>query len=666
MSATIRSEFPLQVEVRDPVWITLPDGTRLATTLWLPVTAAEVPVVVELIPYRRRDGTVFRDVELHPYLAGNGVAYARVDLRGSGDSDGILVDEYSSQEQADCCDVIDWLSKQDWCTGSVGMCGISWGGFNALQVAALQPPALKAIITLCASDDRHADDVHYMGGAMLTENISWSNVMMAMNALPPDPQIRADWREVWMARLAANSCWAERWITHATRDDYWRQGSICEDYSRIKIPVLAGAGWDDSYSNFVLRLLHNLAGPRLGILGPWSHAFPCRGSPGPHIGWLQECLRWWKHWLGGEATGIMDEPMLRVWLSGQEQPAAAYDMHEGRWAGERMWPSANAAPQKLFLNRGKLNPVAEPAAALTIRSPATAGIECGRWGGYGGGAPDLPLDQRREDARALCFDTEPLDAPMTLIGAPVLALDVTSDQPFGHLFARLCVVAPDGISSLACYGVLNLARRNGMDRNDALPVGQAVPVTLRLDDLARDVPAGYRLRLAISNQHWPILWPQPGLATFVISQGVLTLPVHAGGAVAVAWQPPEIAPLLVTETLAGGESSRVISHDVGSGEVKVSLRDHVGRTRILDRDIEVFDGSSEEYLIHSDDPLCASMTSETLTGTKSGPVDASVLARTSLSADATHFNLSWLVETRDHGDVIHRVEGSKRLPRGGL
>ena len=242
---------------------------------------------------------------------------------------------------------------------------------------------------------------------------------------------------------------------------------------------------------------------------------------------------------------------------------------------------------------------------------------------------------------------------------------MTSDQPFCHLIARLCVVAADGVSSLACYGVLNMARRNGMDQNDPLPVGRPVRVTLQLNDLARDIPAGYRLRLALSNQHWPILWPQPGLVRCSISAGVLTLPVFEGGD-PVNWQASEIAAPVASETLEAGESSRVILHDVGSGEVTVSLREHAGRVRILDRNIDVFDGSNEVYTIHADDPLCASMTSETLTGTKSGAVDARVLARTSLSADATHFNLSWVVETQNHGATIHRMEGSKRLPRGGL
>jgi pimeloyl-ACP methyl ester carboxylesterase len=277
----IRDTFPLRVDVVDPVWITMDDGVRLAATLWRPITAGMVPVVVELIPYRRRDGTVFRDVELHPWLAGHGIAYLRVDLRGSGDSDGILTDEYTPREQEDCAAVIAWAADQPWSNGNVGMCGISWGGFNALQLAARQPPALKAIITLCASDDRHSDDVHYMGGAMLTENISWSNVMMSMNALPPDPAIRPDWREIWQARLEANRPWAERWIRHATRDGYWRQGSICEDYSKVKVPVLAAAGWDDSYSNFVLRLIENLSARASAFSGPGATPSRAAALPDP-------------------------------------------------------------------------------------------------------------------------------------------------------------------------------------------------------------------------------------------------------------------------------------------------------------------------------------------------------------------------------------------------
>lgn len=647
----IRDTFPLRVDVVDPVWITMDDGVRLAATLWRPITAGMVPVVVELIPYRRRDGTVFRDVELHPWLAGHGIAYLRVDLRGSGDSDGILTDEYTPREQEDCAAVIAWAADQPWSNGNVGMCGISWGGFNALQLAARQPPALKAIITLCASDDRHSDDVHYMGGAMLTENISWSNVMMSMNALPPDPAIRPDWREIWQARLEANRPWAERWIRHATRDGYWRQGSICEDYSKVKVPVLAAAGWDDSYSNFVLRLIENLSGPRLGILGPWSHAFPCRGTPGPHIGWLQESVRWWRHWLCGEANGIMEEARLRVFVLDDEPISAAAEAHAGRWLALD-WPSGRH--ERIALGEG------------SVRSAADAGIDCGRWGGYGGGAPDLPLDQRAEDARALCFDLPVLREKLTLIGRPLLSMKIGSDQSFGTVTARLCSVAPDGASRLISYGVLNLARRRGMDRNEPMRPGEAEEVRFALDDLARDIPAGHHLRLALSGQHWPVLWPQPGLVTLSVAGAELILPVHPGKGPEPQFEPAAIAPPIVTQELEPGIHLRRITRDIGLGCVEIELNEDAGKTLIPNRGIAVFDGSREIYRIAPDDPLCASMESITRTGTASGPLDAAILARTGLRSDTTHFTLSWSVETRNHGEVIHQAGGEIRLPRGGL
>src|SRR6056297_4270871 len=106
------------------------DGTRLAARIWMPDDAAEkpVPAVVEYIPYRKRDGVRLRDETMHPYVAGHGYACVRVDLRGSGDSDGVLTDEYLPQELDDGIEVIRWLAAQHWCSGRVGMIGISWGG----------------------------------------------------------------------------------------------------------------------------------------------------------------------------------------------------------------------------------------------------------------------------------------------------------------------------------------------------------------------------------------------------------------------------------------------------------------------------------------------------------------------------------------------------------
>ncbi|HKK29968.1 MAG TPA: CocE/NonD family hydrolase, partial [Alphaproteobacteria bacterium] len=334
--------FPLPVIEEANVFIPLVDGTQLAARIWRPEESARrpVPAILEYIPYRKRFGTAARDEVTHPYLAGHGYACVRVDLRGSGESDGVLEDEYLPQELNDGVEVIAWLAEQDWCDGNVGMMGISWGGFNGLQIAALQPPALKAIVTLCSTDDRYADDIHHMGGCLLSDNLSWASVMFAYNSLPPDPALVGDrWREMWMERMRGSGLWLEKWLEHQRRDDYWKHGSINEDYGAVQCPVYAVSGWADGYSNAVFRLLANLEVPRRGLIGPWSHRYPHFGVPGPAIDFLRDMLRWWDQWLKGIETGVMKEPMLRAWMQESVPPTASYMHRPGRWVGEPAWPS---------------------------------------------------------------------------------------------------------------------------------------------------------------------------------------------------------------------------------------------------------------------------------------------------------------------------------------
>ncbi|QKC95670.1 CocE/NonD family hydrolase [Mesorhizobium sp. NZP2298] len=665
----VRTEFPFAVETVDPLWIALADGTRIAATLWRPRTEGKVPVVVEMVPYRRRDGTVARDIDIHPWLAGHGIACARIDIRGSGDSDGDLADEYLPREQEDACEIIAHLAAQAWCNGNVGMTGISWGGFNALQVAARRPPALKAIITNCATDDRYADDIHYMGGALLTEQEMWSNFMLVKKAMAPDPHIVGDvWHAMWMSRLAKTSSLSEVWLAHQRRDDYWRQGSVCEDHSAIECAVMAVCGWEDSYSNFVPRLLEHLPGPKLGIVGPWSHAYPCRGAPGPLIGYLQEALRWWRHWLCGEDTGIMDEPLYRVWITGEERPRPFYlPDHAGNWAAEDHWPSPRIERRTLHLNAAGLGSEPAPGATLSVRSPATAGRDCGRWGGYGGACPDMPIDQRREDGMALCFDTRPLDDDLTLLGAPELDLLVSVDQPHVNLAARLCDVYPDGTSALMTYGVLNLSHRDSHEHPTPCPVGMPFRVKLKLNDFARTVPKGHRIRLALANQHWPILWPQPKLSTLSVSSGdsTMMLPVRPSSPRDrdVRFEPAETAPPVPTTTLDEGFDRRVVTDDVGSGVQTIALTSDHGRRRYDDRAITVSSANSDTMSIRSDDPLSAKLVTEYRWAIASGDADTEAIAVTELTSDETHFNLSWRLEARERGTLVHSASATQRIRR---
>ena len=666
--AVVRTEYPYRVLTEDPVFVTLADGTRIAATVWRPDTAERVPVVVEMIPYRRRDGTVFRDFEIHPYLAGFGVASIRFDLRGSGDSDGLLTDEYLPLEQSDACELIAWAAAQSWSNGNVGMQGISWGGFNSLQVAAHRPPALKAIITLCASDDRYADDIHYMGGALITEQEMWSNFMLAKNAMPPDPRIvGARWREMWEARREANRSLSEVWLGHQRRDAYFKQGSVIENYSRITCAVLAIAGWEDSYSNFVPRLLAGLKGPRLGIQGPWTHAFPNRGAPGPNIGYLQECLRWWKHWLSGEPTGIMDEPMYRVWIGAKERPKPYYfPDHKGSWAAESSWPSPRIKNEVFYLNAG-LDRAPMPGPVRIVRSPATAGTDCGRHGGYGGTVPDMPVDQRREDGQGLCFDTAILEDDLVLLGAPVLDIEVTVDQPQANLIARLCDVYPDGTSAQMTYGVLNLSHRNSHEFPEACPVGVPFKVRLQLNDFGRMIPKGHRIRVGLATQHWPIVWPQAKLVNLSVAPGAgtLTLPVRPPSELdaQVRFEPPEVSAPVPSTELVADTNSRIHQDDVGTGLRTITLTTDGGRTRIDDRGIEVTSKTVDRFEIRSDDPLSARLVSIYDWGIKSGAADTEARSCTELTADETHFTLTWRVDCYEAGKVVHSAGRTKRIKR---
>jgi len=291
---------PHAVREVENAWITLADGCRLAVRLWLPAAAdsTPVPAILEYIPYRKRDFMRRRDEGMHRWFAGHGYASVRVDMRGSGESDGILDDEYLLLEQDDALEVIAWIARQPWCSGAVGMMGKSWGAYNALQVAARRPAALKAIVAVMGTDDRFAECIHYSGGCLLNDNFWWGCIMQIFNARPPDLEIVGErWREMWLSRLKAERFWPEIWLQHQTLDEYWRHGSVCFDYEAIACPTWFWGGWADLYRDTPFRLAKNLKIPHKVTMGPWAHLYPHEGAPAPAVGFLQEALRWWDLWL---------------------------------------------------------------------------------------------------------------------------------------------------------------------------------------------------------------------------------------------------------------------------------------------------------------------------------------------------------------------------------
>ena len=397
-------------------------------------------------------------------------------LEAAASSDGLLFDEYAKQEQDDGVEVIAWLAAQPWCSGVVGMMGISWGGFNGLQIAARRPPALKAIVTICSTDDRYADDAHYMGGTLLTAaDLSGPRSFSAQCAFRPT----RCWSAIAGGRCGWSACenvplFFELWLQHQRRDAYWKHGSVCEDYAAIQCPVYAVGGWTDAYKNAIPRLLEGLTVPRKGLIGPWAHGYPHFALPGPQIGFLQEMLRWWDYWLKGIDTGVMDEPMLRAWMTESVKPASHHEALPGRWVAEPSWPPPGITPRRLFLTDEGLRDEPAPLTARALCSPQTVGKCAGNWVPFGRGH-DQADDQREDDLRSLVFETPPLDTPIEILGAAIVTLDVASDKPIANLVVRLCDVHPSGESLRVSYGVLNLTHRDGHEKPAPLAPGAALP-----------------------------------------------------------------------------------------------------------------------------------------------------------------------------------------------
>lgn len=651
--------LPEGVTVRDE-WIPMPDGVRLHTRIWSPASPdGPVPVLLEYLPYRLDDWTAPRDSERHPWYAQHGYASVRVDIRGSGSSDGFFDDEYSEQELRDGEAVIAWLAAQEWSTGAVGMFGISWGGFNALQLAARAPAALKAIVTVCSTDDRYDNDVHYVGGAVLgIDMAAWGATMFAFNSRPPRPEVvGSGWVDRWRERLEANRPMTPVWLSHQERDDYWRHGSAAEEYGNIGAAVLAVGGWADPYRDAVLRLVSNVQSPVKGIVGPWSHQYPDRGlAPGPSIGFLQETLRWWDRWLRDEDTGVEQDPALRAWINDGEAPATYYESRRGRWVGAEAWPSAATHRRVLplaTLRGGGDGPV-------VVRSPQHTGADAGRFFPFGN-ATDLPPDQRVEDGRSVCFDL-PVGKAFDLLGNVVVTLSVTSDEPRATLTVRLCDVAPDGSSTLVTRGVLNAAKRDGMDRNDPLVPGATASLPVQLVATGHRFAAGHRLRIAVSSSYWPWVWPHGTEATLTVdpTTSEVCLPVWTRDTDDdVRFDEPERSTPLAIDRVAPTERlpQRTVTHDVESGEWTLDVDPGYGGGRVYPDGLVFSEDARETYRIRSDDPNSAVAASRWSIGLAKPEWTARLETTSEVTADAEAFHVVNTVRAwaRDGGPDVDEV-----------
>jgi len=521
----------------------------------------------------------------------------------------------------------------------------------------------------------------YMGGCLLNENLVWGSNLMTLVAKPPDPKLAGEgWRETWLKRLQNVKLFPALWLSHPYLDDYWKHGSVGQDFSRIDCPVLAVSGWADGYSNAVPRLVAGLGSTSRGVIGPWAHQYPHQGVPGPAIVFLQESLRWWDRWLNDQRNGVEDEPRLLAWMQEWTRPRAFHEHRPGRWVAESAWPSPSIRRRRFGLATGRLvDGGAGGTEPLDVSSPLSTGVMSGAWCGFGLEG-EAPADQRHDDQRSLLFDSEPLTERIEMLGAAELTVRVSADRPVAMLSARLCDVAPDGASLLVSHGLLNLAHRDDHEGPTTIAAGEARLVTLLLNDAAHAFPPGHRVRLAVSNACWPTAWPSPEAVTPTIhSEGAeLKLPERPLSADTIeppGFARPEAAAGPAVTELSEVDESRRIEHDPVTGVVTVTNTldlvetGETGEptlTRLDDIDLVIGHGVIERFRIRDGDPLSAVNEIEHISVTQRGAWSARVRLVTRMECSRTTFSVRATLTAHDSGELLFEKNFDEEIPRQGV
>ena len=640
----------------------MPDGVELSATLFFPTEGeGPWPALLEALPYRKDDATS----SSRPYygsLADGGYVMCWLDIRGTGSSGGIATDEYTPIERADLVTVIDWLATRSWSLGTVGMFGTSYGGFNSLQVALEQPPALKAIVPIFASDDRYADDVHYYGGALKQlDVVDYPTYMVAMNALPPVPALwGAGWRDEWQRRLEDTEPWFLTWLAHQHRDDYWRYGSAREDIERIRAATMIVAGWADGYTNIALRSLPRMQAPTRLLLGPWSHGAPETCRPGPNIDFTAELLRWFDRWLKGIDNGIDTEPPIVVYQQRSTEPDPLRSEVRGEWRFEPTWPPDRLRPTALRLADATVGPLGD---TLHVSGDvgATAWISCA------GGLPwGQSADQRPDEERSLTYTWEPLSDDLEILGHPRLRVRVTCDRPTAFVSAKVTDVFPDGASSLVVRGMVNLAQRPTDAVATPIVPGEPIELDLELEAIAWTFEAGHRIRLDIAGADWPNAWPPPYAATlgFDRSDAELELPVLEGPTPTT--EPPGIRTVLgrqrSTDSDDDGWWRWDVERDPTTG-MQVARTGYGGRTK-ADEDTFAYRDRYEGVVgVSPDDPGVAFAEGEGEFEIVFPEATVRTASRVRLDSDAETYRLSIELTAFEDGRERFRKRWERTIPR---
>jgi uncharacterized protein len=618
------------------------DGVRLSVDVYRPNRPGRVPAILEHIPYRKDDLRAIEDRSQNCFLVNAGFACVRLDVRGTGSSQGVARDEYTEVEQHDGVDVVAWMAEQPWCTGSVASWGVSYGGFSCIQLAALRPPALRAIAPVYATDDRYTDDMHFHGGALNASSLpGYPTEMIAMNALPPLGERDEEFDRGWRRRIEETPAWVLDWIREQHDGPYWRNGSLRPDFDRITCAVLICAGWRDGYRTAALRMARNLEAPWELLAGPWAHKLPDRGVPGPRYPFLAEMARFFHHHLGeagGEAPS--GRPRTVFFIGAPDTPVRPHAVVSGEWLSSQRWPE-DVDQTRLALG----GPAVAPARVTT-------GVMTGQW------CPPPPatgqfLDQSRDDAQSAVFESEPLVAPVALFGEPIVRLRLRHPGPRTLVSVKLQNVAPDGSSQPVTSAAANIE------------IAGETTLELPLMAVGWRFPAGHRIRAAVAVADWPNLWPLPAVAPLEITAPV-ELELPGLPADAAAFEPADGPLVEIAQPGAETEASSRwdVVTDVLTGEAGIV-------TEMRSREAIPAEGwsveeSAQRWAMTGEDPLGAAISGTWRYRLTRPGLTADVQVETRFEATADEFVADLRLRVEADGAPFAERTWKERIPRRGV
>ena len=492
------ADFPMVVKKVRDVLIPMRDGVQLAANLYLPEKPGKYPGIFSFYPYLKDGWIGISHEPHHQYFASQGYAVMQVDFRGTGASGGINPYVLDLQERMDGYDIVEWMAEQAWCSGSVGIWGISYGGITALSIASTQPPHLQAIAQISGTFDNYEwlFRTHGCRGLLLAD-VDWGTRMAACNLLPPMYQDQEGrWEDLWRERLEANNPWFLDWHGEPPDTDHWLRRRI--ELNEIKVPTFAICGWYDAYTAPAFRVFDEVDAPTRVLMGPWKHTLPDI-SPVVPIGGAHEIGRWWDRWLKGVANGVEDEP-----------PVAIYVQVLDEWRYETEWPIARTSFERLYLSTQQTLSADAPSSVETTRYQYDSRVGSGSIS-YNGHRVHLqiPDDQSFDDHASLAYTGQPLEEDLELTGEPKVQVVLSASTDELTLVAKLCIVSPDGKSRVISRGNANPARKDAHAVFTPLDKGERRRVDVSMHPTSIVVRKGERLRLCLAGADFPELWPTP-------------------------------------------------------------------------------------------------------------------------------------------------------------